>query len=187
MSMVRRIIDAALRSCAVRKNVKFGLGFHVGPGSVLWAPRSLKVGKDVYVGKNVTIEVDGEIGDGVLIANLVGIVGRTDHDTAELGTSIRRSPWVGDNPGRLSQATTIGSDVWIGYGAIVLSGISIGDSAVIAAGSIVTRNIPANSVAVGNPARVVGFRFTDEALDEHWEKLRKSGHRILVGKPVATE
>ncbi|TFC32018.1 acetyltransferase [Cryobacterium sp. TMT2-18-3] len=183
--MVRRIIEAALRSFAVRKNVKFGFGFHVGPGSVLWAPRSLTIGKDVYVGKNVTIEVDGEIGDGVLIANLVGIVGRTDHDLREIGTSIRRSLWVGNDPERLSQATTIGSDVWIGYGAVVLSGISVGDSSVIGAGSIITQDIPSNSIAVGSPARVLGPRFTDEELDEHWKKLRKSGHRILIGKPVS--
>src|SRR3712207_4483152 len=58
-----------LRRLAVRTNVSVGARFHVGPNSVLWAPRSLTVGDDVYVGKNVTIEVDGAIGDGVLMAN----------------------------------------------------------------------------------------------------------------------
>lgn len=49
----------------------------------------------------------------------------------------------------------IGSNVWIGGGAIVLAGVTIGDNAVIGAGSVVTKDIPANSVAVGNPARVI--------------------------------
>ncbi|MGF0177108.1 sugar O-acetyltransferase [Streptomyces sp. Marseille-Q5077] len=50
---------------------------------------------------------------------------------------------------------TIGDNVWLGGGAIVLPGVTIGDNSVIGAGAVVTRDIPANVVAVGNPARVV--------------------------------
>ncbi len=50
---------------------------------------------------------------------------------------------------------TIGDNVWLGGGAIVLPGVSIGENSVIGAGAVVTRDIPANVVAVGNPARVV--------------------------------
>ncbi|MFD7512013.1 sugar O-acetyltransferase [Streptomyces sp. NPDC059853] len=50
---------------------------------------------------------------------------------------------------------TIGDNVWLGGGAIVLPGVSIGDNSVIGAGAVVTRDVPANVVAVGNPARVV--------------------------------
>lgn len=49
----------------------------------------------------------------------------------------------------------IGSNVWIGGGAIVLAGVTIGDNAVIGAGAVVTKDVPADSVAVGNPARVI--------------------------------
>ena len=50
---------------------------------------------------------------------------------------------------------TIGNDVWIGGGVIVLPGVTIGDNCVIGAGSVVTRSIPSNSLAVGNPCQVV--------------------------------
>ncbi len=50
---------------------------------------------------------------------------------------------------------TIGSGCWLGGGVIVLPGVSIGDGCVIGAGSVVTKDIPANSLAVGNPCRVI--------------------------------
>lgn len=52
-------------------------------------------------------------------------------------------------------ATEIGADVWVGGGAIILPGVRIGDRAVIGAGSVVTRDIPAGVFAAGNPCRVV--------------------------------
>lgn len=54
-----------------------------------------------------------------------------------------------------AQPITIGDNVWLGGGVIVCPGVTIGDNSVIGAGSVVTRNIPANVVAVGNPARVL--------------------------------
>ncbi|MBG6214254.1 MULTISPECIES: DapH/DapD/GlmU-related protein [unclassified Cryobacterium] len=121
------------------------------------------------------IEVDGRIGDDVLIANGVGIVGREDHDMAQVGISIRDSRWVGRFPDEMSHITVVGSDVWIGYAATVLSGVTIGDSSIIGAGAVVTRSIPSNSIAVGNPARVVGTRFDEVAFVEHWEALNSAG------------
>lgn len=63
---------------------------------------------------------------------------------------------------RRSHHVNIGHDVWIGHGAIVLPGRSIGTGAVVGAGSVVTKDIPAYSIAVGNPARVLRSRFAPD-------------------------
>ena len=54
-----------------------------------------------------------------------------------------------------AQPITLGNNVWLGGGAIVCPGVTIGDNSVIGAGSVVTKDIPANVVAVGNPARII--------------------------------
>ncbi|MDX6350693.1 MAG: virginiamycin acetyltransferase [Streptomyces sp.] len=164
---VRWIWQRVHRLYAVRRNVRVRDDVHIGVGSILWAPQELVVGRDVYIGKGCTIEVDGAIGDSVLIANRVGIIGRSDHDMRQVGATIRRADWVGDHPHRLSRPVHIGDDVWIGYGAVVLSGLSIGRGAVVAAGAVVTSDVDPYVVVAGNPARPVGQRFDDEAITAH--------------------
>ncbi len=58
----------------------------------------------------------------------------------------------------------IGNDVWIGYRAIILSGVTIGDGAVIAAGAVVTKDVPAYGIVGGNPAKLIKKRFDDETI-----------------------
>ena len=67
--------------------------------------------------------------------------------------------------------TIVGNDVWIGQNVTVMPGVHIGDGAIIAANSVVTRDIPAYCVAGGNPCRVIRRRF-DEALTEYLLTLR---------------
>lgn len=63
---------------------------------------------------------------------------------------------------RQARQLTVGHDVWMGHGVIVMPGLRIGTGAVIGAGSVVTRDIPPYAIAVGNPARVIKFRFDPE-------------------------
>ena len=65
---------------------------------------------------------------------------------------------------RAAGDTVIGNDVWIGRRSIILSGITIGDGAVIAAGSVVTKDVPAYAVVGGNPARIIKNRFDDDTI-----------------------
>lgn len=60
--------------------------------------------------------------------------------------------------------TRIGHDVWIGKGSIVLSGIQIGDGAIIGAGSVVVEDVPPFAIMVGNPAKITKFRFSKEQI-----------------------
>ena len=165
------------KKLAVKANVSVGERFHVGPFSRIWAPNRLVFGDDCYVGKFCTIEVDGEIGSGVLIANNVGLVGRNDHDIGHVGSLISRARWVGDagyNPDR--SIVCVEDDVWIGFGAVVLSGVTVGRGAIVAAGSVVAKDVPPYAVVAGNPARVLGERFDEATAAEH-ERLLEDRKR----------
>jgi acetyltransferase-like isoleucine patch superfamily enzyme len=168
--LLRGIGTQIIRQYAIRENVSTHKDLHIGLGTIMWAPRSLTVGPRVYIGKNCTIECDGSIGRGVLIANLVGIVGRRDHDMRAVGHLIRDAPWAGEN---LALATTveIQDDVWIGYGAIVLAPAVIGRGAVVGAGAVVTGDIPEYAIVAGNPATVIGSRFNEVQRAEHEKRL----------------
>lgn len=179
-AVFRRLKSLITSPNPLRNNVSVGSGFKYDANSILWAPRSLTLGRNVSLGSNVRIEVDGVIGDSVLIANSVGIVGRSDHEISRVGVAIRDGKWVGSFAEELSSPVIIGSDVWIGYGATVLSGVTIGDSSVIGAGSVVVNDIPVNSIAVGNPARVIRTRFREPEFELHWSRLSADGLRRIV-------
>lgn len=169
-SAVRRAFQRVNRLYAVRANVEVGRNAHIGIGSILWAPNRMKIADDVYIGKFCTVECDGSIGRFVMIANNVGLIGRYDHDYRSIGAPIRKAPWIGSpeykGPG-LGLQLIVEDDVWIGFGAVLLSGITIGRGAIVAAGSVVTRDVPPYSVVAGNPSRVVKMRFAPEEIAEH--------------------
>lgn len=58
----------------------------------------------------------------------------------------------------------VGNDVWFSYGCLIKGGVTIGDGAIIAAGAVVVKNVPAYSIVAGNPAKVVKMRFDDETI-----------------------
>lgn len=170
---MKALLVAALRRLATAWRVagksgylRHGPDLHVGKGIRLWAPASIVIGRSVYIGKDVCIEANCEIGDHCLIANRVGIVGRHDHDFSAVCLPMRFTPCITSRrqpSAFLDERAVIGPDCWIGYGAVVLTGVTIGRGSVIAAGAVVTRDVPPYSIAAGNPARVVGMRFRDPA------------------------
>lgn len=170
MQVARSLYFPIRRTFVVRGPVRLGDDVHIGPGSRVECWRGLDIGNDVYVGKYCSIVVDGSIGNDVLIANNVGLVGRHDHDHRAIGVGIRRAPWIGDEdyegPG-LSERLVVEDDVWIGFGSVVLSGATIGRGAIVAAGSVVIDDVPPYSIVAGNPAAVISHRFDESEIAEH--------------------
>lgn len=163
-----------LRKLAIGENVTHGREFRVGRGVIISAPHALSFGDFVAVGPRSVIQVNGTIGDFTLVGMHVQIVGREDHAIDEVGVPMLRSTWVADREARERDGVTIGRDVWVGASSVILSGISIGEGSIIGAGSVVVGDIPPYSIAVGNPARVVGRRFKSREQEiEHAARLSR--------------
>jgi maltose O-acetyltransferase len=64
---------------------------------------------------------------------------------------------------RIDKPVDIGADVWIGSGAIIMPGVTIGDGAVVGAGAVVLQDVAPNAIVVGNPAKLLKFRFDNDA------------------------
>ncbi len=161
-----------------RKIRSIGSDLHIGARCRFWAPESISIGNGVYIGKDVLIECNAEIGDYVLIANRVALIGRHDHDFRAVGIPVRFSPYVGSilKPSQYkTEKVVVESDVWLGFGAIVLSGVKISRGAIVAAGSVVTRDIGAYEIVAGNPAKKVGLRFKDYSSIQQHEASIQAG------------
>jgi acetyltransferase-like isoleucine patch superfamily enzyme len=114
-------------------NVVLGSHTRIQPYAVLWASPNSKITVGNYSG----------LGPGTMIFS-------SNHQYLA-GQPYYRQPWI-------ERDVTIGEDVWVGAGTVIVAGVTIGDHCVIAAGSVVTRDIPPNSVAAGVPARVIKTR-----------------------------
>jgi maltose O-acetyltransferase len=112
--------------CDYGYQTRVGAGTFANVGLVILDVARVTIGNDVQIGPNVQL----------LSA------------THPLEPVSRRAKWESAQP------ITIGDNVWLGGGVIVCPGVSIGENAVVGAGSVVTKDLPANVVAVGSPARV---------------------------------
>ncbi|WP_156369758.1 DapH/DapD/GlmU-related protein [Arthrobacter sp. Leaf145] len=165
-------VRALMRKVSIHGNVVHGSDFRVGRGAIIGAPHELRVGNNVSIGPRSVVQVNGSIGDFALIGMHVQIIGREDHEVSEVGVPMAMSTWVGSRESRERDEVTIGRDVWIGASCVILGGVTIGEGSVIGAGSVVTKDVPSYSIAVGNPARVVRQRFeSDEERRHHSEAL----------------
>ncbi len=118
---------------------------------------AVKIGQEVFINEFTTLAASESapitIGEKTSIAQYCFLISG-DHDiSAGVAVNVEKA----DQGGRQG-AITIGKNCWLGAHSVVLKGVTIGDGAVIGAGSVVTSDIPANSVAVGNPARVIKTR-----------------------------
>ncbi len=134
-----------------------------------WGGRHVHFGRGVYANFNLTLVDDTHIyvGDDTMIGPNVTL--------ATAGHPVL--PELREKGYQYNESVRIGKNCWLGAGVIVLPGVSIGDGTVVGAGSVVTRDLPANVVAVGNPCRVLRpisehdreFYFRDKKID--WDAV----------------
>ena len=128
-----------LTSSISYRNVRVGDNVFIGPGAIIG---HATIGRDTMFGPNVHVR-------------------DAYHRFDTVGKTIQQN--VDDNPGHV----TIGEDVWVGEGSVLMRGADIGEGAVIGTKSMVTGRIAPYTVAVGTPARPIKARFSDEELREH--------------------
>ena len=134
-----------------------------------------RIGKYTRVGINVEVNnaIVGNfsrigrntiIGPGSHPMNLL-----TSHNIFYKKNSVGRPEWVGTIEFNEEKMIEIGHDVWIGLNCIIMDGVKVGDSSIVAAGAVVTKDIPPFAIAGGVPAKVIKYRFPQEIIDRLME------------------
>ncbi|MDJ0590259.1 MAG: CatB-related O-acetyltransferase [Pleurocapsa sp. MO_226.B13] len=119
----------------------------------LWSPEDkIRIGKFCSLAKDITIFGGGE-----------HIISRATTFPFVLLFAENRPERLID--GKNKGETAIGHDVWIGVGATIMSGVKIGNGAVIGAKAVVARDIPDYAIAVGNPAKIIRYRFESKTIE----------------------
>ncbi len=152
----------------VNANCKFEDNIHIDRLSIL---HNCSIGKYTYITTNCEIS-NCTIGRFCSIAGGVKI-GLGKHPISYVSTSpVFYShnnkfgiKWNEDDKVVESEHTFIGNDVWVGTNAIIVGGVTIGDGAIIAAGAVVTKNVPPFAVVAGVPAKIIKYRFDQETIE----------------------
>ncbi len=130
-----------LYGCTIGDNSKIGTFVEIQKGAVIG--NNCKISSHTFICEGVTIE------DGVFVGhNVTFINDRYPRSTSEGGELQTEDDWV-CVPTLIKQGASIGSS------ATLLCGVTVGENAIVGAGSVVTKDVPANSVVAGNPARVM--------------------------------
>jgi acetyltransferase-like isoleucine patch superfamily enzyme len=145
-----------------RRLADIGPGVRMAPNVSLANGERIKIGAYSHIGARCSIWAGDSVGRITLGRHaLLGpevFITASNHQT-EPGTPVMDQP-------KVERDVVIGDDVWLGARVMVVAGVEIGDGCIIGASSVVTGAIPAGSIAVGNPARVVGHRGDQKANAE---------------------
>ena len=146
-----------------RGRVRFGRFVWIGDGTKIRCHEGLvEIGAKTVMGQECTISAyqHVRIGEQCVIADRAMFID-FDHGVVEVERPIRLQ-------GIYKRDVEVGNNVWIGYGACILRGVSVGDNSVIGTGAVVTKDVPANAIVGGVPARIIRMR---EAPDElRWKR-----------------
>ena len=145
------------------KKISFGSNFFFQlSSSISSRVEFIKCGNYVEIGPNNNFMSNVIFGDKIVTAPDVQFLNRDEHVYNEIGRV-----YVSDsNYGEMS-TIVIGNDVWIGSSAIILGPCHIGRGSIIAAGSVVTKNVLPYTIVGGNPAKLIKQRFNEEEIQKH--------------------
>ena len=138
----------------------------------------VKIGRCSYLSPNTVVESNTIIGRYCSLAPNV-YIGPGEHYTGLVTThplmfdpywrlmlGIKEKDNYIKQIGKKNDYTVIGNDVWIGLGTIILRGVTISDGAIVAAGSVVVKDVPPYAIVGGVPARILKYRFSQDKIDE---------------------
>ena len=148
--------------------VHLGMGSSIGAAVTLGCPQNITIGSNSYINGGDLIASPHSkiiIGDDCLISYRVHL--RTDMHCYKKGKQLIRKQ------GHREASITIGNDVWIGYGAQIMAGVSVADGTVVGAGAVVTHDTQAYGVYAGVPARMIGKREQGCAATDILKNVRK--------------
>ncbi|MGH7950743.1 MAG: CatB-related O-acetyltransferase [Limisphaerales bacterium] len=156
-TLIKGVIRLILRQKdrpSVRERFSVGRGTYGEPTVAQWKeqnePATLKIGSFCSIGGNVTILLGGDH--------------RVDWITTYPFPAYRESARTIADFCVTKGDVIIGNDVWIGNGATILSGVQVGNGAVIGACSVVAKNVPPYGIVVGNPSKLIRFRFMENEI-----------------------
>lgn len=143
------------RGVMIRGDVEIGAGSCIGAYTYIGtvAGGRVRIGKFCHIGKLNQLGSSGTslaIGDDCIFAPYVQVTDAI-HEFRDRSLRIREAPLI-------AAPVEIGPNVWLGSGVMVMKGLTIGEGAVIGAQALVRESVPANAIAVGTPARIVGYR-----------------------------
>jgi acetyltransferase-like isoleucine patch superfamily enzyme len=150
---------------ARRGRVEFGRFVWIGDGTKIRCHEGVvEIGAKTVIGQECTISAYRRvrIGEQCVIADRAMFID-FDHGVVEVERSIRKQ-------GIYKRDVEVGSNVWIGYGACILRGVRVGDNSIVGTNSVVTKDVPANAVVAGIPARVI--------------RMREAPHELRWAEPV---
>lgn len=166
MGMIKRIVSLKLHRIKWRFRNKWN---YTTAGNI-FDLEAVQVGRHTYG----CIEVENynqfeklKIGSFCSIGPKVGFILNSDHDLSKLSTYpfkvnlLHSEKYEAVSKGNI----IVENDVWIGYGATILSGVHIGQGAVIAAGAVVSKDVPPYAIVGGVPAKVIKYRFSQEVIE----------------------
>lgn len=185
--VIKKVLLYFLNTIEHKENVTL-TGFSRGLQNVTFEGKNVVSDRCVFSGK-ITIGYASTLGFNNLLGGTISIgkycqlgadvaILATNHPLHHITTYINSNLFQGElNQFKEEKQITIGNDVWIGHNVIIVGNVTVGNGAVLAAGSVVTKDVPAYSIVAGAPAKMIKKRFSDKVIHEiedlNWWNLSK--------------